>query len=443
LPPNNISNDSTPLNYYSTQRQTPAVSLREAVVKGLPADNGLFMPEHIPSLPASFFEAIDTMSFQEMAFQVADALIGQDIDRQKLQHIVYESLGFEAPLLRLNDSTHILELFHGPTLAFKDFGARFMARLLAYYVEGNSRPLHILVATSGDTGSAVAHGFLGVPNIRVSVLYPKGKVSLIQEKQFTTLGQNITAIEIDGTFDDCQSLVKQAFLDKELNERFFLSSANSINLARLIPQMFYYFRAYAQAKKYGKPIVFVVPSGNFGNLTAGLIAKRMGLPVSRFVAATNMNKIVPDYLAEGEFKARPSVQTISNAMDVGNPSNFARMKELCGSVEAMRQEIKGYFYSDEATRKGMAEVRQQYGYVIDPHGAVGYLAWKDFQAETGSDAIGIILETAHPSKFLDVVEDVLKEKVAIPSQLAQYMNLPKLSIPLAADFATFKKFLFQ
>ncbi len=432
------------MNYYSTKRQTPEVSLKEAVLKGLPADNGLFMPQTIEPLPAEFFETIETKSFHEIAFEIANRLTGHALPKAKLIEMIENTLTFEAPLIDLDENVKVLELFHGPTLAFKDFGARFMAQLMSYFVEGESKKLHILVATSGDTGGAVAHGFLGVPNIHVTVLYPKGKVSFLQEKQFTTLGENITAVEIDGTFDDCQALVKRTFLDAELNKKLFLTSANSINISRLIPQAFYYVNAYKQLKDKSKDTVFVVPSGNFGNITAGIFAKKMGLPVATFVASTNMNNIVPEYLESGEYNPRPSVQTISNAMDVGNPSNFARMHEIYGkNLENMRSEIKGYFYDDAQTRAAILEVKQKYNYIIDPHGAVAYLALKDYLKNCTKPINGIILETAHPAKFLDTVQDVLGEKVAIPEALQRYAQREKLSIPMRTDFGKFKQFLIE
>lgn len=430
------------MNYYSTKHQTPAVSLKEAVIQGLPSDNGLFMPEHIKSLPKSFFNNISELSFADMAFEVANTLIGEDIDTHKLREIIDKTITFEAELKSLDPQSHVLELFHGPTFAFKDFGARFMANTMSYFVENSGKQLHILVATSGDTGSAVANGFLGVPNISVTVLYPKGKVSLIQEKQFTTLGQNITALEIDGTFDDCQSLVKQAFMDSDIQKTFFVSSANSINIARLIPQSFYYFRAYAQLKNKDLPLFFVIPSGNFGNLTAGIFAKKMGLPISKFIAATNLNKIIPDFLKTGNFEPKPSVQTISNAMDVGNPSNFARIADLyANDLAAIQTDMKGYFYDDQQTQNAMIDCKKRYDYILDPHGAIGYLAWKDFEKEFAKPANGIILETAHPAKFLEVVEQTLNEKVEIPARLLEFMEKPTKKIPLSKEFAVFKDFL--
>jgi threonine synthase len=429
------------MKYYSTKQQTPPVSLREAVLKGLPSDNGLFMPERIPTLSDKFIQNLENFSFQEIAFEVANAILGEDLNKNDLKALVESAIDFPAPVVSLDANTHILELFHGNTLAFKDFGARFMAQLMGYFVKNNTSTLDILVATSGDTGSAVAHGFFQVPNIRVTVLYPKGKVSNFQEKQFTTLGHNITALEISGTFDDCQALVKQAFLDAELTQKLNLSSANSINISRLIPQSFYYFEAYKQLKNKAKPTVFVVPSGNFGNLTAGLLAKQMGLPASLFIAATNANDIVPSYLKSGNYSPRPSTQTISNAMDVGNPSNFARMNDLYKTAEAMRQEIKGYAFDDEQTKKAMREVKEKFDYIIDPHGAVGYLAFKAYQQENQQDSNGIILETAHPSKFAEVVNPAIGTEVHIPERMRYLLEKEKTSIALGTDFEGFKHFL--
>ncbi len=431
------------MKYYSTKQQTPPVSLREAVLKGLPADNGLFMPEQIPALPSSFFEKIESLSFQEIAFEVAHNLLSEDIEKEKLKELVENAINFPAPLVSLSENLHILELFHGNTLAFKDFGARFMAQLMGYFVQGNTSTLDILVATSGDTGSAVAHGFLGVPHIHVTVLYPKGKVSNFQEKQFTTLGNNITALEIEGTFDDCQALVKQAFLDTTLNEKLNLSSANSINIARLIPQSFYYFEAYKQLKDKQKPLVFVVPSGNFGNLTAGLFAKKMGLPVHEFIAATNANDVVPEYLHTGNYKPRPSTQTISNAMDVGNPSNFQRMLDLCKGLDSMQAQIKGYAFDDAQTAKAMREVKEKYNYIIDPHGAVGYLALESYINQGNHNINGVVLETAHPVKFAEVVSPEIGQEVAVPERMRYLLEKSKMSIPLGIDFEGFKAFLLQ
>lgn len=431
--------------YYSTNKIAPTTSLEEAVVKGLASDKGLFMPEKIKALPADFFNKIENLSFQEIAYVVADAFFGEDVEADKLKKIVYDTLNFDTPVVKVKNNIYSLELFHGPTLAFKDVGARFMARLLGYFIgkKNENQVVNVLVATSGDTGSAVANGFLGVPGIRVFVLYPKGKVSPIQECQFTTLGKNITALEVDGTFDDCQALVKSAFMDEELNAKHKLTSANSINVARFLPQAFYYFYAYAQIKKIekNKKIVMCVPSGNFGNITAGLFGKRMGLPVSRFIASNNNNDIFFQYLQTGEYKPRPSVSTLANAMDVGDPSNFARIIDLYNnSVDAIRKDISGARYNDDQINAAMKACYQETGYILDPHGACGYLALED---GLKSDEVGIFLETAHPAKFLETVENSIGKKVAIPEKLQAFMKGTKQSIELSKEFSEFKKFLMK
>ncbi len=431
------------MNYYSTNGQIKGVSLKDAVIKGLADDKGLFMPDIIKALPASFFENIENLSFQEIAYTVADAFFGEDVEADALKKIVYDTLSFDAPLVKVTDNIYSLELFHGPTLAFKDVGGRFMSRLLGYFIqkEGQKENVNVLVATSGDTGSAVANGFLGVEGIHVYVLYPKGLVSAIQECQFTTLGQNITAIEVDGTFDDCQRLVKTAFMDDELNAQLKLTSANSINVARFLPQSFYYFYAYAQLKKLGKAdnAVICVPSGNFGNITAGLFGKKMGLPVKRFIAANNRNDIFLEYLKTGEYKPRPSVATLANAMDVGDPSNFARVIDLYGhSHKAITAEIGGARYTDEDITETIKACYQQTGYLLDPHGACGYQALKDMLREGET---GIFLETAHPAKFLSTVENIIGEKVEIPEKLQAFMRGTKQSVELSKEFADFKAFL--
>ena len=430
------------MKYYSTNRQERNVSLEEAVVKGLAADKGLYMPETIKSLPTSFYDHIEELSFQEIACRVADAFFGEDVPTDTLNQIVCDTLSFDAPLVPVSDGIYSLELFHGPTLAFKDVGGRFMARLLGYFIrkEGKQQ-VNVLVATSGDTGSAVANGFLGVEGIHVYVLYPKGKVSEIQEKQFTTLGQNITALEVDGTFDDCQALVKAAFMDQELNAHMQLTSANSINVARFLPQAFYYFYAYAQLKKAGKAdnVVVCVPSGNFGNITAGLFGKYMGLPVKRFIAANNRNDIFYQYLQTGVYSPRPSVATIANAMDVGAPSNFARVLDLYGnSHAAICADISGATYTDEQIAETVKNVWQAYHYLLDPHGACGYRALSEGlkPGETG-----IFLETAHPAKFKDTVEGIIGEPVEIPAKLQAFMKGEKQSVPMSKEFAAFKNYL--
>lgn len=432
------------MNYYSTNHQSPIASLQEAVVKGLAPDKGLYMPEKIKALPAEFFETIDQLSFQEIAYRVADAFFGEDIEADTLKQIVYDTLSFETPVVKVEENIYSLELFHGPTLAFKDVGGRFMARLLGYFIKKQGQTdVNVLVATSGDTGSAVANGFLGVEGIHVYVLYPKGLVSEIQEKQFTTLGKNITALEIDGTFDDCQRIVKSAFMDEELNAKLKLTSANSINVARFLPQAFYYFNAYAQLKKQGKAdnLVVCVPSGNFGNITAGLFGKRMGLPIKRFIAANNQNDIFLQYLETGKYSPRPSVATIANAMDVGDPSNFARVLDLYGnSHEKISADISGCRYLDEQISATVKCCYQSTGYLLDPHGACGYQALKEGLKEGET---GVFLETAHPAKFVGTVEAIIGEKVAIPEKLKEFMKGEKLSIELSKEFIDFKKFLLQ
>ena len=431
------------MQYYSTNGNSPKVSLQEAVVHGLASDKGLFMPEVIPTIPKAFFNNISEMSLQDISYVVANTLFGQDIDSKTLKTIVNDTLNFDIPLVHVDENRYSLELFHGPTLAFKDVGARFMARLLGHFNEKKGDDVvNVLVATSGDTGSAVANGFLNVPGVRVFVLYPKGKVSRIQECQFTTLGANITALEVNGTFDDCQALVKNAFMDKELNEKMQLTSANSINVARFLPQMFYYFYAYAQLAKLGKPldkIVMSVPSGNFGNITAGLIGKRMGLPISRFIAANNRNDIFYQYLQTGEYCPKASVQTIANAMDVGAPSNFARILDLYGnSHEKIKNEISGCTYTDEQIAKTLKETYNKTGYLLDPHGAVGYRSLLD---GLKPDEIGIFLETAHPAKFKETVEDIIGAPISIPSKLAAFMKGTKSTVKMSSSFSNFKKYL--
>lgn len=432
------------MKYYSTNKQVPMADLQEAVVKGLAADRGLFMPERIKPLPASFFENIDKMSFQEISYVVADAFFGEDIEAETLKAIVYDTLNFDAPIVPVSEGIYSLELFHGPTLAFKDVGGRFMARLLAYFIKKQGqKDVNVLVATSGDTGSAVANGFLGVEGIHVYVLYPKGLVSPIQECQFTTLGQNITALEVNGTFDDCQALVKSAFMDDELNAHMNLTSANSINVARFLPQAFYYFYAYAQLKKIGKEkeMVVCVPSGNFGNITAGLFGKKMGLPIKRFIAANNRNDIFLQYINTGVYTPKPSVSTIANAMDVGDPSNFARVLDLYDqSWEDIKAEISSCSYNDEQIGESVAETFKETGYLLDPHGAVGYRALKEMMQPNET---GVFLETAHPAKFLETVERIINEKVEIPQKLQEFMKGAKQSIELNKDFEGFKSFLLK
>jgi threonine synthase len=432
------------MRYYSTNGKTEMVDLREAVVKGLAADNGLFMPERIVALPTTFYEQIDKLSFQDIAFTVAQAFFGEDVDADALRTIVNETLAFDCPVVPVQANRYALELFHGPTLAFKDVGARFMARLLSHFVgQDHKQTINVLVATSGDTGSAVANGFLGVEGVNVYVLYPKGKVSTIQESQFTTLGQNITAIEVDGVFDDCQALVKQAFMDKELNEQLLLTSANSINVARFLPQAFYYFYAYAQMKRQSlhSELVFCVPSGNFGNITAALFAHRMGLPVKRFIAANNANDVFYQYLQTGKYQPKPSVQTIANAMDVGNPSNFARIYDLYGgNHHTISQLIAGFRFNDDEIRATIRDCFQQTGYVLDPHGACGY---KALQLSLSKNEHGVFCETAHPAKFKETVDAVLPAPINVPERLARFMQGHKQTHPMNNSFDKFKAFLLQ
>ncbi len=431
--------------YYSTNHKTPDATLEEAVVKGLAADRGLFMPREIKRLPKQFFDNIQDMTLQQIAFGVAEAFFGEDVEEDTLRRIVYDTMSFDIPLVRVGDGNiWSLELFHGPTLAFKDVGARFMARLLGHFIrKEGKKEVNVLVATSGDTGSAVANGFLGVDGIRVYVLYPKGKVSLIQEKQFTTLGQNITAIEVDGVFDDCQALVKSAFMDSELNARMQLTSANSINVARFLPQAFYYFQAYAQLKRQGitEDIVACVPSGNFGNITAGLFGKRMGLPISRFIAANNRNDIFHNYLQTGIYRPRPSIATIANAMDVGDPSNFARILDLYGdSHDGIARDISGAAYDDAQIADEIRGTWQRQHYLLDPHGACGHRALRE---GLRAGETGFFIETAHPAKFKDTVEEITGESVAIPEKLEAFMQGEKKSVALPRDFGSFKQFLLE
>ena len=431
------------MNYYSTNGNAPIADLHKAVVKGLAEDRGLYMPERINKLPKEFFDDIEKMSFQEIAYTVANAFFGEDVDPDALHDIVYDTLSFDCPVVNVKDNIYTLELFHGPTLAFKDVGARFMARLLQYFIrqEGNHQQVNVLVATSGDTGSAVANGFLGVDGIHVYVLYPKGKVSPIQECQFTTLGKNITAIEVDGVFDDCQALVKNAFMDAELNQHMKLTSANSINVARFLPQAFYYFNAYARMKALGKAdnLVICVPSGNFGNICAALFGHAMGLPIARFIAANNANDIFFKYLQTGKYEPKPSKQTLANAMDVGDPSNFARIYDLYGkSHERITSLISGATYTDDQIRETIRQCHADTNYILDPHGACGYQALVDGLKE---DEYGVFCETAHPAKFKEKVDEILGIDVEIPDRLAAFMRGERQSVPMTKDFADFKTYL--
>jgi threonine synthase len=428
------------MQFYSTKNEKLRVSLKTAIMDGLPKDNGLYMPTSIPSLSADFIQNIDKYSFQDLSFIVANNLIGRSIPKKVLQGIIENSITFPAPLVNINSQISTLELFHGPSLAFKDFGARFMAQTMSYLNRNESKELTILVATSGDTGGAVAAGFFKTPGIKIVILYPSGKVSPLQEKQLTTLGHNVTALEIKGTFDDCQAIVKQAFLDKELNTKLRLSSANSINIARLIPQSFYYFEAFKQVIEQHKKdiaINFSVPSGNFGNLTAGLFAKRMGLPINNFLAATNANDVVPTYLSSGIYNPKQSTRTLSNAMDVGNPSNFYRMLDLyCSTWNNMKKDIFGYSYTDEETEKSMLELDHKYKYTSEPHGAIAYLAAKEYLKNKKNEAC-IFLGTAHPAKFLEDVESILNKQIEIPERLLELREKKKESTLLNTDYKEF------
>ena len=446
------------MKYYSTNGKAPIADLHKAVVKGLAEDRGLYMPESIKQLPKEFFDTIETKTFQEIAYTVADAFFGEDVDAESLKKIVYDTLSFDCPVVKVKENIYSLELFHGPTLAFKDVGARFMARLLQYFIKQEKtmvstnrqgEEVNVLVATSGDTGSAVANGFLGVDGIHVYVLYPKGKVSPIQECQFTTLGKNITAVEVDGVFDDCQALVKNAFMDAELNQHMKLTSANSINVARFLPQAFYYFNAYARMKALGKAdnLVMCVPSGNFGNICSALFGHKQGLPIKRFIAANNANDIFYKYLQSGKYEPKASVQTLANAMDVGDPSNFARILNLYSQNRALSPEdthaaitslISGATYSDDQIRETMRQCYADTKYILDPHGACGYQALAD-GLKPGE--VGVFCETAHPAKFKEKVDDILSIDVDIPARLRAFMQGQKQSVPMTKDFADFKQYL--
>ena len=446
------------MKYYSTNGKAPIADLHKAVVKGLAEDRGLYMPEKIKQLPKDFFDTIETKTFQEIAYTVADAFFGEDVDAKSLKQIVYDTLSFDCPIVKVKDNIYTLELFHGPTLAFKDVGARFMARLLQYFIkqENKGEQVNVLVATSGDTGSAVANGFLGVDGIHVYVLYPKGKVSPIQECQFTTLGKNITAIEVDGVFDDCQALVKNAFMDAELNQHMKLTSANSINVARFLPQAFYYFNAYARMKELFNvqcsmfnDLVMCVPSGNFGNICSALFGHQQGLPIKRFIAANNANDIFYKYLQSGKYEPKASVQTLANAMDVGDPSNFARILNLYSQNGALSSEdthaaitslISGATYSDDQIKETMRQCYKETKYILDPHGACGYQALVD-GLKPGE--VGVFCETAHPAKFKEKVDDILGIDVEIPVRLAAFMKGQKQSVPMTKDFADFKSYLMK
>ena len=429
------------MQYYSTNQEAPKADLKEAVVRGLAPDKGLYMPEKMPAFTHAFFENLSNLTLQEIGVEVAKCFFGDSVDNKALKKIAEETLNFEIPLVKLSEQIFSLELFHGPTCAFKDVGGRFMARMLAYFTQNEQQDIYVLTATSGDTGSAVASGFFNVPGIKVIILYPKGKVSHIQEQQLTTHGHNITALEVDGTFDDCQKLVKEAFNTEGLRKKLKLTSANSINLARFLPQAIYYYHAVAQLGKTGKKIVFSVPSGNFGNLTAGIFAWNSGLPVHRFIAATNVNDIVPKYLETGIFSPKPSVKTLANAMDVGNPSNFVRMLEIFGhDHDKMAEMVKGFSLDDEGIKKYMQLIYEKHQYIADPHGAIGYAA---LDQQLQDDEVGIFLETAHPAKFIDITEKVLQREVPIPERLGAYLKKKKEAVPLKANFEAFQDYLYS
>ena len=425
--------------FYSTNNKDLQLDIKDAVIKGLASDNGLFMPEYIPQLERSFIGKLGDLTFTDIAFEVLKPYFTPVVPEEKLKEIIDDAFNFDIPLKNVDGNINVLELFHGPTSAFKDVGARFLARVLSWFVKDMEQDVYVLAATSGDTGGAVANGFVDVPGIKVIVLYPSGKVSDRQERQFTTLGRNITALEVKGTFDDCQRLVKTAFLNKELNKKLFLTSANSINIARLLPQVVYYFYAYAQLKDKSKDVVISVPSGNFGNLTAGLIAFKMGLPVKRFIAATNINDVVPEYLNTGEYNPRTSVQTLANAMDVGDPSNFVRVLELFNKqLDEIKNSIKGFVVDDDTIRKTVKEVHDKTGYILDPHGACGYEALKN---DLKKDEQGIFLATAHPAKFPDVIEEQINKEIEMPETMQQFMNRDKIKTEISSSFNDFKHFL--
>lgn len=433
------------MQFYSTNNKDLRVSFQEAVFNSLPQDKGLYMPENIPSLDPYFIKNIQQYSFQEIAFQIANAIIGNDIPEKDLKAIINDAINFDAPLRFLNAETAVLELFHGPSYAFKDFGARFMSRVMGYFSKQGEQLLDVLVATSGDTGGAVALGFLGVDGTRVTILYPKGKVSKVQEEQLTTNGQNIRALEVEGTFDDCQALVKQAFNDPELNQKLRLTSANSINIARLIPQTFYYFWAYAQLKAQGmQEVVFTVPSGNFGNIGAGLLAYKMGLPVSHFVAGTNVNDTVPRFLQSGQYEPKASVQTLANAMDVGNPSNWVRIQDLFhNNLPELQGMISSYTYNDEETKKGMDELYEQFKYVACPHTAIAYLASNAYRKDHPGEYASVFLSTAHPCKFPEAISEEVYKEVNLPAGAEKLQGKDKLADELKVDYDAFKAYLLE
>ena len=428
------------MNYYSLNKKAPDTTFKNAVIKGLAPDKGLYFPERISPLPQSFWDNFDNLSYAEIAFEAIKQFVAPDIPEATLKTIVEDTLSFDFPIVKLNDNISTLELFHGPTMAFKDVGARFMARCLGYFNQNNDKEVTVLVATSGDTGGAVANGFLGVKGVNVVILYPSGKVSDIQEKQLTTLGQNITALEVDGTFDDCQAMVKTAFLDEALTSQMQLTSANSINVARWLPQLFYFMFAYKQLYKTYNDIVFSVPSGNFGNICAGMMAQQLGLPVKHFVASNNMNNVVTRYLISQLYEPKPSVQTISNAMDVGAPSNFIRIQEIYkNNFEALKANLSSYSFTDDETKDALLEIYKNYNYVADPHGAVGYLGCKS-HLKNNPNAHCVFLETAHPTKFLDVVEAVIQKEQPLPKQIQSVMGKAKVATRIS-NYHDLKDFL--
>ena len=440
-----ISFLTEPMRFYSTNNSAVTVSAKEALFHSMPADKGLYMPTPLPHLGSDFFNGIADNSLADIGFRISQQLFGDEISRSDLEELTHQAFPFDTPVVELQ-SGHlgVLELFHGPSLAFKDVGARYMAALMSYYSKRSDQEVNILVATSGDTGGAVAMGFHNVPGIRVSILYPSGRVSELQEKQLTTLGGNVQAFEVDGSFDDCQAMVKQAFLDKELNAHLSLSSANSINIFRLIPQGFYYVRAYGQVRHYGKPVVFATPSGNFGNLSAGVLVQQMGLPIGHFVAATNLNHVVPSYLKTGLYSPKPSLVTISNAMDVGSPSNFARLAHLYDdNHERFKSSMTGYFFDDDQTRVGMKTIYDQFDYTTCPHTAIGIMGLQAYLQETRHDYMGVALATAHPAKFKPLVEEVLGVSVSVPERLAVLANRAKQSIHIPAHYEAFKESFLQ
>lgn len=433
------------MRFYSTNSPQTTVTAEEALFHSMPADKGLYMPTPLPYMGADFFDTIAGQSLADIGFTISQALFGTEISKADLEELTHHAFPFDTPVVELEPGkVGVLELFHGPSLAFKDVGARYMAALMSYYSKHSDKEVNILVATSGDTGGAVAMGFHSVPGVRISILYPSGRVSELQEKQLTTLGGNVQAFEVDGSFDDCQAIVKQAFVDAELNSQLSLSSANSINIFRLIPQGFYYVRAYGQVRQQGKPVVFSTPSGNFGNLSAGAMVQQMGLPIAHFIAATNLNQVVPAYLKTGIYSPKPSIPTIANAMDVGNPSNFVRLAHLYGDdYDRFKANVSGYFYDDDETRAGMKRIYDQFGYVSCPHTAIGIMGLQAYISQTENNFMGLALATAHPSKFKPLVETVLGKPVDVPERLAILADRIKQSIHIPAQYEAFKESLLQ